>query len=57
VENAQQLICLSTQPCDEAQGYLFSRPVPPGTFEAMLRDRAPFLVPKPNPAFRKAHGH
>jgi EAL domain-containing protein (putative c-di-GMP-specific phosphodiesterase class I) len=44
VETNPQLACLLSHACDEAQGYLFSRPVPPSTFEALLRDHPRYLL-------------
>jgi diguanylate cyclase (GGDEF)-like protein/PAS domain S-box-containing protein len=38
VETAEQLHCLRRCGCDQIQGYLFSRPLPPGAFEQLLRD-------------------
>ncbi|MDO9106013.1 MAG: EAL domain-containing protein [Methylovulum sp.] len=37
VETAEQLAFLHEQDCGEAQGYLYSRPVPFGQFEALLK--------------------
>ena len=37
VETLEQLEFLQAQRCDEAQGYYFSRPVPPEQFAALLR--------------------
>lgn len=37
VETEGQLKLLSTAGCDYAQGYLFSKPIPPEEFEALLR--------------------
>jgi diguanylate cyclase (GGDEF)-like protein/PAS domain S-box-containing protein len=37
VETAEQRDLLAAAGCDYGQGYLFSRPVPPGEFEAMLK--------------------
>lgn len=37
VENVDQLEFLRAQACDEAQGYLFSRPVDPDAFAELLR--------------------
>jgi diguanylate cyclase (GGDEF)-like protein/PAS domain S-box-containing protein len=39
VETAEQLAFLKEHRCDEAQGYYFSRPVPPETFEKLLARR------------------
>jgi diguanylate cyclase (GGDEF)-like protein/PAS domain S-box-containing protein len=39
VETAEQLAEVRVIGCDSAQGYLFSRPVPAGTVEALLRSR------------------
>jgi EAL domain-containing protein (putative c-di-GMP-specific phosphodiesterase class I) len=36
VETLDDLMFLKTQECDEAQGYYFSRPVPPEQFAALL---------------------
>ncbi|MBY0269643.1 MAG: EAL domain-containing protein [Burkholderiales bacterium] len=38
VETAEQLDFLAANNCDEIQGYLISRPVPPEQFELFLRD-------------------
>lgn len=38
VETAAQLEFLSEQGCDEAQGYFYSRPIPPEAFEAFVRE-------------------
>lgn len=38
VETAEQLAFLHAHDCDEIQGYLFSRPVPPEAFRQMLVD-------------------
>ncbi len=40
VETEAQLQILRTQGCDEAQGYLFTRPLPPPELEAWLRAQA-----------------
>jgi EAL domain-containing protein (putative c-di-GMP-specific phosphodiesterase class I) len=37
VETEGQLKLLSAAGCDYAQGYLFSKPIPPEEFEALLR--------------------
>jgi diguanylate cyclase (GGDEF)-like protein/PAS domain S-box-containing protein len=55
VENAQQLKCLCGQSCAEAQGYLFSKPVPAEAFEALLRDPPQFLAPEQNTILKKVH--
>ncbi|OGS90717.1 MAG: hypothetical protein A2Z95_06855 [Gallionellales bacterium GWA2_60_18] len=39
VETEDQLAFLREQGCDEVQGFHFSRPVPPGEFEAFVRGR------------------
>ena len=38
VENDTQLRCLISEGCDEKQGFLFSRPLPPEELEALIRD-------------------
>ncbi|KLK93642.1 diguanylate cyclase [Microvirga vignae] len=48
VESNPQLACLLDHSCDEAQGYLFSRPVPSDAFEALLKENPRYLVPKQN---------
>lgn len=48
VESNPQLACLLNHSCDEAQGYLFSRPLPPNAFEALLKESPRYLVPKQN---------
>jgi diguanylate cyclase (GGDEF)-like protein/PAS domain S-box-containing protein len=51
VETAKELAFLQGRECDEAQGYYFSRPVPPAQFSKLLEERAflfsPFDLPKP----------
>jgi EAL domain-containing protein (putative c-di-GMP-specific phosphodiesterase class I) len=37
VENAALLTYLREQQCDEAQGYLFSKPLPPEEIETVFR--------------------
>ena len=41
VEKIEELTFLQTQKCDEAQGYYFSKPVPPQQFAALLRNGIP----------------
>jgi diguanylate cyclase (GGDEF)-like protein/PAS domain S-box-containing protein len=48
VETNPQLACLLNYDCDEAQGYLFSRPVPSDVFETLLRETPRYLLPKQN---------
>ncbi len=40
VERQVQVDILLAQGCDEAQGYLFSRPLPPAAFQRWVLDRA-----------------
>ncbi len=40
VETVEQLICLQTMQCNEAQGYLFSRPVPAAEMTLLLQNGA-----------------
>ena len=40
VETVEQLICLKTMQCDEAQGYLFCRPVPAAEMTLLLQNGA-----------------
>ena len=50
VENATQLAMLTDFGCDEAQGYHYSRPLPPTEFEVWLRGfgrRREGVVPAP----------
>jgi len=44
VESQSQLMCLLNHACDEAQGYLFSRPLPPDAFEFLLKQSPQFLL-------------
>jgi diguanylate cyclase (GGDEF)-like protein/PAS domain S-box-containing protein len=41
VETQQELVFLQTHQCDEAQGYYFSRPVPPQQFAKLLQTGIP----------------
>jgi diguanylate cyclase (GGDEF)-like protein/PAS domain S-box-containing protein len=54
VETNPQLACLLNHECDEAQGYLFSRPVPSDVFEALLKDNPRYLLPKQSGPRKKA---
>jgi len=40
VETEAQMQMLRAQGCDEAQGYLFTRPLPPPELEAWLSSQA-----------------
>jgi EAL domain-containing protein (putative c-di-GMP-specific phosphodiesterase class I) len=40
VETAEQLAFLESRGCDEVQGFLFSRPLPPEQITEMLASRA-----------------
>jgi EAL domain-containing protein (putative c-di-GMP-specific phosphodiesterase class I) len=46
VETQEELEFLQAHQCDEAQGYFFSRPVPPQQFAALLKTgiREPAVV-------------
>jgi EAL domain-containing protein (putative c-di-GMP-specific phosphodiesterase class I) len=46
VETNAQLACLLSHACDEAQGYLFSRPIAADAFEALLKENPRYLLPK-----------
>jgi diguanylate cyclase (GGDEF)-like protein/PAS domain S-box-containing protein len=41
VETAEELAFLQARQCDEAQGYYFSKPVPPSEFATLLRNGIP----------------
>jgi diguanylate cyclase (GGDEF)-like protein/PAS domain S-box-containing protein len=43
VETVEELAFLQTQHCEEAQGYFFSRPVPPAQFAKLLEKQSPYL--------------
>jgi diguanylate cyclase (GGDEF)-like protein/PAS domain S-box-containing protein len=53
VETSPQLACLLNYHCNEAQGYLFSRPIPSDAFEALLKENRRFLLPKQNACPKK----
>jgi EAL domain-containing protein (putative c-di-GMP-specific phosphodiesterase class I) len=55
VENSLQLGCLLSHPCDEAQGYLFSRPIPAEAFGTLMQEGPRYLLPKRGTRLRKAH--
>jgi len=48
VESSPQLACLLNHSCDEAQGFLFSRPLAPDVFQSLLEQSPRYLVPKQN---------
>jgi predicted signal transduction protein with EAL and GGDEF domain len=52
VETLEELEFLRTHQCDEAQGYYFSRPVPPQQFAELLRTG----ISKPGSVPRRAAG-
>ena len=43
VETSEQLAFLQVHRCDQAQGYLFSRPLQPQSFAKLLRRKTPLL--------------
>ncbi|MGJ7916998.1 EAL domain-containing protein [Massilia sp. LXY-6] len=49
VETEGQLALLAQHGCDEIQGYLFSRPVPPAECERMLREETSLALEKLRP--------
>lgn len=53
VENNLQLECLLSHPCDEAQGYLFSRPITAEAFSTLMQERPRYLLPKQGMQLRK----
>jgi len=53
VETNAQLACLLSHACDEAQGYLFSRPAATDAFEALLKENPRYLLPKQGMSSRK----
>ena len=54
VETNLQLGYLLNHPCKEAQGYLFSRPVPAGAFSTLVKERPRYLIPKQGARLRSA---
>ena len=51
VETQEELAFLQAHQCDEAQGYYFSRPVPPEQFAKLLETGGPLAnLPCPRPA-------
>ncbi|HSV30293.1 MAG TPA: EAL domain-containing protein, partial [Candidatus Omnitrophota bacterium] len=48
VETIEQLDFLLAHGVDEAQGFYFSRPVPPDVFARLVREKSPFAL-APNP--------
>jgi EAL domain-containing protein (putative c-di-GMP-specific phosphodiesterase class I) len=47
VETSDQLDSLRAEGCQEVQGYMFSKPVPNGSVEAVLADVASRYMPNP----------
>lgn len=45
VETEHELLFLKKKHCDKAQGYLFSKPLPPNEMEIILRNDCSFYVP------------
>jgi diguanylate cyclase (GGDEF)-like protein/PAS domain S-box-containing protein len=56
VETNPQLACLLSHSCDEAQGYLFGRPVPSSVFEALLRENPRHLLRNQSALHKKVQG-
>jgi diguanylate cyclase (GGDEF)-like protein/PAS domain S-box-containing protein len=56
VETNAQLACLLNHACNEAQGYLFSRPVPSGTFESLLTEYPRYLLRNQGASSKKVQG-
>ena len=46
VETQEELAFLQAHHCDEAQGYYFSRPVPPDQFAKLLKSGVPETAPR-----------
>ncbi len=53
VESAEVLAFLQEQECDEAQGFLFSKPLPPEQFARLLATGIAFAVPSRRAAVRR----
>jgi EAL domain-containing protein (putative c-di-GMP-specific phosphodiesterase class I) len=47
VETSEQLAFLNLKGCDSAQGYFFSRPLPPNEMVTWLHQYRDNLVPQP----------
>jgi diguanylate cyclase (GGDEF)-like protein len=47
VEEEEQMAILAMLQCDKMQGYLFSKPLAPEDFEALMESAAPFRIPRP----------
>jgi EAL domain-containing protein (putative c-di-GMP-specific phosphodiesterase class I) len=45
VETAEELSFLSAHHCDEAQGFYFSRPLPPAAFVELFHEPHPWIRP------------
>jgi EAL domain-containing protein (putative c-di-GMP-specific phosphodiesterase class I) len=55
IESDFQLECLLNHPCDEAQGYLFSRPIPAEAFGRLLKERPRYFLPEQGTRLKRAH--